>query len=98
MIVYRVEIPPHVAAVIRHLSPDLKRSVKAALRVLSAEPDRGIPLLGALEAFRKYRVRRFRIIYFVDRAHRVIKVFAIGHRRGIYEEVVSSLRPESQNH
>jgi hypothetical protein len=32
MAVYRPDIPPHVAEVIRHLVPDVKRSVKQALR------------------------------------------------------------------
>jgi len=60
--VFRPDIPPHVAAVIRHLPPDLKRSIKAAIRALSHAPESGTPLVRELERFWKYRVRRFRIV------------------------------------
>jgi len=45
MAVYRPDIPPHVAEVIRHLPPDIKRSVKQALRSLSADLISGVPLM-----------------------------------------------------
>ncbi|MBI2999883.1 MAG: type II toxin-antitoxin system RelE/ParE family toxin [Deltaproteobacteria bacterium] len=91
MAVFRPDIPPHVADVIRHLPPDLKRSVKQALRSLSSEPFSGEPLLRELEGLRKFRVRRFRIIYEVDREERSIRIFAVGHRQEVYEEVAQQL-------
>lgn len=39
-----------------------------------------------MRGFSKYRVRRFRIVYGVDRARRVLRIVAVGHRRAIYEE------------
>ena len=92
MAVLRPDIPPHVAQVIRHLPPDLKRSVKQALRALSREPLSGQPLLRELEGLWKFRVRRFRIIYEVDRERRTIRIFAVGSRREVYEEVADELR------
>ena len=86
------DIPPHVAEVIRHLPPDLKRSVKAALRALSADPETGDPLVRELEGFWKYRVRRFRIVYAIDRPRRVLRIMAVGHRRRVYEEVAELVR------
>jgi len=91
MAVFRPDIPPHVAEVIRHLPPDLKRSVKQALRALSSAPFSGDPLLRELEGLWKFRVRRFRIIYEVDRQKRTIRTFAVGHRKEIYEEVAEQL-------
>lgn len=85
----RLDIPPHVAEVIRHLLPDIKRGVKAALRALSAEPGRGDPLIRKLAGLWKYRVRRFRVVYSIQRRQRVIRVVAVGHRRRIYEDVAS---------
>ena len=38
MAVYRPDIPPHVAEIIRHLPPDLKRSIKQSIRRLSLNP------------------------------------------------------------
>jgi mRNA interferase RelE/StbE len=40
----------------------------------------------------KYRVRRFRIVYAIDRKTRVIRLVAIGHRRYVYEELTAQLR------
>jgi len=92
MAVFRPDIPPHVAEVIRHLAPDLKRSVKQALRALCSDPFSGEPLLKELEGLRKYRVRRFRIVYEIDREKRLLRIFAVGHRRGVYEQVADQLR------
>jgi mRNA interferase RelE/StbE len=87
MIPYRLDIPPHVAKVLRHLHPDLKRALKAALRAIAQNPEIGTPLERELAGLSKYRVRRFRIAYAVDRAHRVVRLMAVGHRRRIYDEL-----------
>ena len=83
MAVYRPDIPPHVAQLIRHLPPELKRSVKLAVRSLSSNPFSDEPLL--------------RVIYEVDRKARLIRIFAIGHRREVYEELADRLR-EARRH
>ena len=92
MAVFRPDIPPHVADVIRHLPPDLKRSVKQALGALSLDPFSGEPLLRELKGLWKYGVRRFRIIYDIDRQERIIRIFAVGHRREVYEELAEQMR------
>ncbi len=92
MAAFRPDIPPHVAEVIRHLPPDVKRSVKHALRALSLEPDAGDPLRRELEGLWKYRVRRFRIVYEIDRQQRLIRILAVEHRRRIYDDVAEQLR------
>jgi len=88
---FRADIPPHVSEVIRHLSPDLKRSVKEAVRALCMNPSEGAPLVKELEGLWKYRVSRFRIVYAIDRRRKVIRVMAVGHRRSVYEEVTKHL-------
>ena len=92
MAVYRPDIPPHVAEIIRHLPPDLKRSIKHSIRKLSSNPYDGAPLLRELAGLRKYKVRRFQIVYEVDRRTRTIRIFAVGHRREVYEDLVAQLR------
>jgi mRNA interferase RelE/StbE len=89
---FRPDIPPHVAGVIRFLHPDLKRSIKAAVRALANNPESGEPLQRELEGLRKYRVRRFRIVYAIDRKSRMIRLMAVGHRRDVYEELTARLR------
>jgi len=92
MAAYRPDIPPHVAEIIRHLPPDVKRSIKQALRSLSTDPFSGAPLMRDLSGLWKFKVRRFRIIYELDRKARIIRIFAIGHRREVYEELADRLR------
>ena len=92
MAVYRPDIPPHVAEIVRHLPPDVKRSVKQALQSLSADPFSGAPLIREFSGLWRFKVRRFRIIYKPDRKARVIRIFAIGHRREDYEELADRLR------
>lgn len=88
---FQPEIPPHVAEVIRHLPPDLKRSIKAAICMLSEDPEQGIPLVRELEGLWKYRVRRFRIVFTLDRSRKRLKIVAVGHRRWVYEDVAEQL-------
>lgn len=70
----------------------MKRAVKQALRAISADPESGIPLLRQLDGLWKYRVRRFRIVYAIERRRRVIRIFAVGHRRDVYEFIARSIR------
>jgi len=92
VVIYRPEIPPHVAEIVRRLPPDVKRSVKQALRSLSADPFSGTPLIRELSGLWKFKVRRFRVIYELDRKARLIRIFAIGHRREVYEELADRMR------
>ena len=92
MAVYRPDIPPHVAEFLRHLPPDVKRSIKQALRSLAVDPFTGVPLIRELSGLWKFKVRRFRIIYELDRTARVLRIFAIGHRREVYEDLADRLR------
>ena len=89
---YRPDIPPHVAEVIRHLPPEVKRGVKAALLALSDGSVAGEPLQRELTGFLKYRVKRYRIVYALDRSRKIIRIIAIGHRRGVYEELADYAR------
>jgi len=89
---FRPDIPSHLAEVIRSLHPDLKRSIKSAIRAIVAYPECGEPLKRELKGLRKYGVRRFRIVYAVDQKSRVIRLMAVGHRRQVYEELTERLQ------
>ena len=89
---YRPDIPPHVAEVIRHLPPEVKRGIKAAVRALSNDPALGEPLQRELEGLLKYRVKRYRIVYALYRPRKIIRIIAVGHRRAIYEEMAAFVR------
>jgi mRNA interferase RelE/StbE len=92
MSLLRVDLPPRVAEFIRHLEPQLKHRIRAALRTLAAEPARGEPLKRDLSEYRKYRVGRLRIVYEQDTKGRVVRVMAIGQRRRIYEELAQLVK------
>jgi mRNA interferase RelE/StbE len=91
---YRLDIRSRAAEVIRHLPPEVKRAVKAAIRSLVEDPMAGEPLHGELEGRRKFRVRRYRVIYRIDKAEKIIRVIAVGHRRSIYEEFARQSRED----
>ena len=91
---YQTEIPPNLASVIRSMHPELKRFVRAGLESIAANPESGEPLQGKLRRYWKYGVRRFRIIYAIDRTKRTIRVVAIAHRRAVYEELAARLRQQ----
>jgi mRNA interferase RelE/StbE len=88
---HRVDIPAHVAAVIRTLHPDLKKVIKSALRAIALQPDLGDPLRRDLAGLRKFRVRRFRIVYRVESRSRTVRVMAVGPRQSVYEELAAAL-------
>jgi mRNA interferase RelE/StbE len=78
--------------VIRSLHPDLKRSIKSAVRAIATDPACGEPLQRELDGLRNYRIRHFRLVYAVDQKTRVIRLMAVGHRRHVYEELTERLR------
>lgn len=92
MISFRPDIPPHVADVIRALHPELKQLIKAAIRAIVADPECGEPLKRELDGLQKYRVRRFRSVYAIDRKRQVIPLMAVRPRRSVYEELTERIR------
>ena len=95
MSAYRLVVLPLASDRIRHLAPDLKRGVREAIRAIAQDPSRGEQRQQELKDYRKYRVRRFRIVYQVDRGARTITIMSVGHRRVIYEELVAAVRRQS---
>lgn len=86
MIRYNIFIPPDLAFKMKKLHPELKKSVKSALRYLAENPDAGIPLEKELEGWMKYKVRRYRIIYKLNRKKKIIQIDDFGHREDIYNK------------
>ena len=95
MVAYRPIIPPHVGERMRHLSPDLKRGIREAIRAITIDPGRGEPLKRELQDYMKYRVRRFRIVYRVDHRAKTVAIMAVGPRRSVYEDVAGTIRLRS---
>lgn len=92
MSLYQITFAPSVAQRIRHLAPDLKRGIREAVREIGRNPDSGEPLKRELDGYHKYRVRRFRIVFRVDRGAKTVRIMAVGHRRSVYEDAAAAIR------
>ena len=78
-------ILPAAASSIRRLPPDIKHGIKQAIRAIATDSTCGEPLQRELAGYLKFRVRRFRVVYSIDREHRVVTIVAVGPRATIYE-------------
>lgn len=47
----------------------------------------GQPLRNELAGLRKFRVRRYRVVYLIVERERLIRILAVGERRTVYEEL-----------
>lgn len=84
---FKPDIPSHISEIISHLPPDIKKGIKEALKALAEDHGLGEPLVRDLKGLWKYKVRRYRIIYAPDRSNRSLRIYAVGHRKEIYEKV-----------
>jgi len=89
MTLRRVEISKTVRNLITHLSPELKRKVRTAFRVIAADPYQAKELKDELVGLRSYRLGNARIIFRLT--GQVVEVVAFGPRRDIYERVAAAL-------
>ncbi|MBI5746617.1 MAG: type II toxin-antitoxin system RelE/ParE family toxin [Nitrospirae bacterium] len=83
--IYKLRVPDEIAEFIRGMHPDLKKKIKASLRIILYEPYSGKALKDELEGLRSFRVSSFRIIYRIS-SKKQIEVVTIGPRERIYEE------------
>ena len=89
---YKLRVPDDLAALIRNMHPNLKKKVKASLKMIIADPDSGKTLKDELSGLRSFRVSRFRIVYRI--AGKAIEIVAIGPRESIYQETMHLLKKE----
>ena len=92
----KLYVPHGVADLVRGLHPQLKKKIKAGLRLIVEEPDAGKPLRAELEGLRSLRVGRFRIVYRLATRSRNIEILAIGPRERIYEETFRLIQREQR--
>jgi mRNA interferase RelE/StbE len=90
---YRLRVSAEIASLLRGLHPQLKRKIKAALKLIAADPDAGKSLREELKGLKSFRTGRFRIIYRTS-PRKIIEIIAVGPRRTIYEETYRIVRKE----
>jgi mRNA interferase RelE/StbE len=94
---YQVKITVFANNAAKRLNPEIKKAAKVALKELAENPYLGKELQTELSGFWSYRFLRYRIVYKADTQKKIIIVWAIGHRRDIYETIsehVQSFSPE----
>ncbi len=78
-------VPRDVQELVRKMHPDLKKKIRASLKMILSDPKCGKALMDELSGLRSMRVSSFRIIYRI-RNDEQIELVAIGPRDRIYEE------------
>lgn len=81
----KLVVPGNLQQLIRNMHPDLKKKIRASLKIVLSEPQSGKILRDELSGLRSLRVSSFRIIYRIKNPDR-IELVAIGPRERIYEE------------
>lgn len=82
---YRVKLTPTASNMFNRLHPKIRKELKSELKNLYHAPYAGKALQHELEQFRSLKIKRYRAIYQVDDESGIIIVYAIGHRRDIYD-------------
>ncbi len=90
---YRVQLAATTAEMFRRLPPDIKQQIKKTLRQLHDAPYAGKALQNELADLRSLKMKRYRAVYQADDSQGIITVYAIGHRREIYD-IVAMLIPK----
>ena len=90
---YRVKLTPTAGRMLNSLHPIVKKQLKSILKELYENPYLGKELRDELVNFRSLHIKRYRAIYKVDNRNKKAIIYAIGHRRNIYE-VVTKLATE----
>ena len=82
---YQVKLTIYASEIAKKLPPEIKIAAKEAIKQIAENPALGKELQAELSGFRSYRFMRYRIVYRVTPEKKIIVVWAVGHRRDIYE-------------
>lgn len=82
---YQIYVTPHAAEGAKKLHPNIRKNIKEGLKALVKSPYKGKPLQQELYGFHSIRISRYRAIYIIKTDLKIIEIWAIGHRKDIYE-------------
>jgi mRNA interferase RelE/StbE len=89
----QLRAPTDIAHLIRGMHPQLKKKVRASLKMVLDDPEAGKALRFELAGLRSLRIGSFRLIYRLGRSH--IEIVALGPRERIYEETWRLVRKDT---
>jgi len=84
---YRVKLTPTAGRMFNRLHPTVIKQLKSILEELYENPYIGKALRDELTNFRSLKIKRYRVVYQIDNRNKEAIIYAIGHRRDIYEIV-----------
>jgi mRNA interferase RelE/StbE len=82
---YRAALTRSFLKELRKLPDDVKSRVLEAINNILANPFSGVKLRGELEGCWRWRVGKYRIIYFIDQESQIVVFLDVGPRKAIYE-------------
>jgi len=91
-VTWRLVIKPKTETFLRTLPPETKRYIRASFEEIRKDPWVGKPLRDELRGLYSFRVRRFRIVYRIERQVITVVVVGLGPRKTIYEELAVEIR------
>jgi len=84
---YQVKLTAFANKAAQKLPPEVKKNARAALKELAENPFLGKELQAELSGFRTHKFLRYRIVFKADTQSKIVVVWAIGHRKDIYENL-----------
>ena len=91
---WHLVVKPKTETFLRSLPPETKRYIRASFEEIRKDPWIGKPLRDELAGLYSFRVRRFRIVYKIERQVITVVVVGIGPRKTIYEELIAEIHPK----
>ena len=89
--IFQVKLAASAADLFSRLHPVTRKNIKTGLKGLTENPYLGKPLQNELALFRSLKLKRFRVVYRIDAVNTRVVVYAIGHRKDIYEVMLQIL-------
>jgi mRNA interferase RelE/StbE len=90
-VIFQIKLTASAADMFARLHPETRKNIKTGLKGLHENPYLGKPLQNELVLFRSLKLKRFRVVYRIDDANTRVVVYAIGHRKDIYEVMLQRL-------
>lgn len=88
---FQVKLTATAADMFARLHPKIRNNIKTGRKGLKENPYQGKPLQNELALFRSLKLKRFRVVYRIDDLNTRVVVYAIGHRKDIYEVILQIL-------
>ena len=84
---WKMQFAPEAARLLSKLHPENKRQIKKAIIEIRQNPYTGKDLQEELFGFKSLRIKNYRIIYYLKEEECLIRIYYIGQRSDVYEQL-----------